>query len=75
MIDLDEKVEHRRRLAHQPGGKLLLASKAGYGFIVPEDELLASKRGGKQVLNGELLAVAARRPATTSRPSATTARR
>ena len=34
-----------------------MASKAGYGFIAPEDDLLAQKRGGKQVLNGELLAM------------------
>ncbi|HYD29067.1 DNA topoisomerase IV subunit A [Brevundimonas sp.] len=56
MIDLDEKAEIVNLLAHQPGGKLLVASKAGYGFIAPEDELLAQKRGGKQVLNGEMSA-------------------
>ena len=56
MIELDEKAEIINLLAHQPGGKLLIASKAGYGFVAPEDELLAQKRGGKQVLNGELLA-------------------
>ena len=56
MIDLDEKAEIVNLLAHQPGGKLLVASKAGYGFIAPEDDLLAQKRGGKQVLNGEMLA-------------------
>ena len=57
MIELDEKAEIVALLAHQPSGKLLVASKAGYGFIAPEDELLAQKRGGKQVLNGELKAV------------------
>ncbi|MDO9078292.1 MAG: DNA gyrase subunit A, partial [Brevundimonas sp.] len=56
MIDLDEKADIINILAHQPGSKLLVASKAGYGFIAPEDELLAQKRGGKQVLNGEMLA-------------------
>jgi topoisomerase-4 subunit A len=30
-----------------------VASKAGYGFLVPETEVLAFKRGGKQVLNVE----------------------
>ena len=29
----------------------------GYGFIAPEDDTLAQKRGGKQVLNGEMLAM------------------
>jgi len=28
----------------------VIASKAGYGFILPEDEAVASKRAGKQVL-------------------------
>jgi len=56
MIDLDEGAGIVNLLAHQPGGKLLIASKAGYGFVAPEDDLLAQKRGGKQVLNGEMLA-------------------
>ena len=56
MIDLDEGVGVVNLLAHQPGAKLLVASKAGYGFVAPEDDLLAQKRGGKQVLNGEMLA-------------------
>ena len=56
MIDLEESAGIVALLAHQPGAKLLMASKAGYGFIAPEDELLAQKRGGKQVLNGDLLA-------------------
>ncbi|MGQ3113500.1 MAG: DNA topoisomerase IV subunit A [Brevundimonas sp.] len=57
MIELDEKAEIIAVLAHQPGAKLLVASKAGYGFIAPEDDMLAQKRGGKQVLNGDLLAL------------------
>ncbi len=56
MIELEESAAIIAVLAHQPGAKLLMASKAGYGFIAPEDELLAQKRGGKQVLNGDLLA-------------------
>jgi topoisomerase-4 subunit A len=56
MIELEESAGIVAVLAHQPGAKLLIASKAGYGFIAPEDELLAQKRGGKQVLNGDLLA-------------------
>ncbi|MFC5343873.1 DNA topoisomerase IV subunit A [Brevundimonas staleyi] len=56
MIDLEESAGIVALFAHQPGAKLLIASKAGYGFIAPEDELLAQKRGGKQVLNGDLLA-------------------
>ena len=56
MIDLDESAGIIAVLAHQPGAKLLVASRAGYGFIAPEDDLLAQKRGGKQVLNGDMLA-------------------
>ena len=57
MIELEEKADIVAVLAHQRGSKLLVASKAGYGFIAPEDDMLAQKRGGKQVLNGDLLAI------------------
>ncbi|MBB5745745.1 DNA topoisomerase IV subunit A [Brevundimonas variabilis] len=57
MIELDDKAEIIALLAHQPGARLLVASRAGYGFIAPEDDMLAQKRGGKQVLNGDLLAL------------------
>jgi len=51
LIDLDERVKPMAVLAHKPGRRLLVASKAGYGFLVPEAEVIAAKRGGKQVLN------------------------
>ncbi|MBW3559472.1 MAG: DNA topoisomerase IV subunit A [Proteobacteria bacterium] len=51
LVDLDERVKPVAVLAHKPGRRLLVASKTGYGFLVPEVEVLASKRGGKQVLN------------------------
>jgi topoisomerase-4 subunit A len=51
LVDLDERVKPVAVLAHKPGRKLLVASKTGHGFLVPEGEVLASKRGGKQVLN------------------------
>ncbi|WP_312125864.1 DNA topoisomerase IV subunit A [Brevundimonas sp.] len=54
MIDLDEKAEIINVVAHEPNAKLLVASAAGYGFVAPENDLLAQKRGGKQVLNGEM---------------------
>nr|WP_313392897.1 DNA topoisomerase IV subunit A [Brevundimonas diminuta] len=57
MIDLDEKADIINVVAHEPDAKLLIASKAGYGFVAPENDLLAQKRGGKQVLNGEMLAM------------------
>jgi topoisomerase-4 subunit A len=56
MIELEDSAGIVGLFAHQPGAKMLMASTAGYGFVAPEDELLATKRGGKQVLNGDLLA-------------------
>ena len=53
MVDFEEKSKIIAVFAHKPGRKLFLASKAGYGFILPEEEAIASKRGGKQTLNGE----------------------
>jgi topoisomerase-4 subunit A len=53
MLDLDDRVDLIDVFAHKPGRKRVLASKAGYGFIMPEDEAIAFRRAGKQVLNGE----------------------
>ena len=50
MIELDDRVDILAVFAHRPGRKLVLASKAGYGFVLPEEEAVASKRAGKQVL-------------------------
>ena len=50
MIELDDHVGILAVFAHRPGRKLFLASKAGYGFVLPEEEAVASKRAGKQVL-------------------------
>jgi topoisomerase-4 subunit A len=51
MIDLDDKVGLVDVFTHRPGGKRVLASKEGYGFILPEEEAIAFRRAGKQVLN------------------------
>ena len=51
MIDLPNEAEIVTLLTHQAGRKLLVASTAGDGFIVPEDDTLAQTRSGKQVLN------------------------
>jgi topoisomerase-4 subunit A len=55
MIDLDDKVGLVDVFVHRPGGKRVLASKDGYGFILPEAEAIAFRRAGKQVLNGQAL--------------------
>lgn len=51
MVDLPNEAEIVDLFIHQPGRKLLVASSAGDGFVVPEDEVLAQTRTGKQVLN------------------------
>lgn len=51
MIDLPNDCEILDILIHKPGRRLLVASDAGDGFIVPEDEIIAQTRSGKQVLN------------------------
>ncbi|MBT4871387.1 MAG: DNA topoisomerase IV subunit A [Marinovum sp.] len=51
MVDLPNEADIIDILVHKPGRKLLVASSAGDGFIVPEDDVLAQTRSGKQVLN------------------------
>jgi topoisomerase-4 subunit A len=51
MIDLEENHDVVEFFVHKPGRKLLVASTAGYGFVVPEDDVTASTRKGRQVLN------------------------
>ncbi|MCV3271596.1 DNA topoisomerase IV subunit A [Roseobacter sinensis] len=51
MVDLPNEAEIVTIFSHQPGRKLLVASSAGDGFIVPEDDVVAQTRSGKQVLN------------------------
>jgi len=38
-------------LVHEPDRRLLVASSDGRGFVVPEDEVIAQTKNGKQVLN------------------------
>ncbi|MDW3224610.1 MAG: DNA topoisomerase IV subunit A [Paracoccaceae bacterium] len=51
MVDLPNEAEIVTILTHQAGRKLLVASNAGDGFVVPEDDVIAQTRSGKQVLN------------------------
>jgi topoisomerase IV subunit A len=51
MIDLGNDQDIVATFIHQPGRKLLVASTDGRGFIVPEEEVLAQTKNGKQVLN------------------------
>jgi topoisomerase-4 subunit A len=58
MADLDAADAIVALFVHQPGGKLLLASTEGNGFVVTEDDCVANTRKGKQVLNVKLPAEA-----------------
>jgi topoisomerase-4 subunit A len=50
-IDLEQQADVVEVFRYQGGRKLLVASKQGRGFIVPEDECVANTRKGKQILN------------------------
>ncbi|MEM0977077.1 MAG: DNA topoisomerase IV subunit A [Pseudomonadota bacterium] len=51
MVDLPNEAGMVALFIHVPDRKRLLASSAGDGFIVSENEVLAQTRNGKQVLN------------------------
>ena len=51
MIDLGNDQDVVALFIHKPGTKLLVASSTGRGFVVSEDDVVASTRGGKQILN------------------------
>ncbi|SHJ81076.1 DNA topoisomerase IV subunit A [Shimia gijangensis] len=51
MVDLPNEAEILDILIHDPERRLLLASTAGDGFVVPEKDVVAQTRSGKQVLN------------------------
>ncbi len=51
MLDIDDKVKLIAVFPHKAGRKRVVASSGGYGFILPEDEALANRKAGKQVLN------------------------
>ena len=51
MVDLEENHDFVEIFVHEPGRKLLVAATSGHGFVVPEDEMVAMTRKGKQVMN------------------------
>ncbi|MEM8631552.1 MAG: DNA topoisomerase IV subunit A [Pseudomonadota bacterium] len=60
MVDLPNEADVVSISVHRPDGRLLVASSAGDGFVVPEAEVVAQTRAGKQVLNvkGDVVAAA-----------------
>ena len=63
LVDLPNEAEIVALFIHKPGQRLLVASSAGDGFVVPEDEVVAQTRAGKQVLNVKA-GITALRPVT-----------
>jgi len=51
MIDLESEANVVAMMVHRPGGRLLLASSHGKGFVAEMNELLAETRKGRQVVN------------------------
>lgn len=51
MVDLPNQTEIVSLFLHKPGRKLVVASSAGDGFVVNEDDVMAQTRNGRQVLN------------------------
>ena len=51
LVDLPNEARPVALLVHRPGGRLLVASGAGDGFLLPEDEALAQTRAGRQAMN------------------------
>ncbi|WEX07474.1 DNA topoisomerase IV subunit A [Chelativorans sp. AA-79] len=51
MVDMENDQAVVTAFAHDPERRLLLVSHAGNGFVVPEKEVVANTRKGKQVMN------------------------
>jgi topoisomerase-4 subunit A len=58
MVDIEQTADFVEIFVHQPGRKLVVASTSGHGFVVAEDEVIASTRKGKQILNVDAAAEA-----------------
>ena len=68
MIDLPNEAQLLALFVHAPGRRLLVASEAGDGFVLPEDEAVAQTRAGRQVLNLKDGRARSRLPADGRRP-------
>jgi topoisomerase-4 subunit A len=50
-IDLEKGVEIVDLRVHRPDGRLMLATRRGFGFVAEEREIAAQTRAGRQVVN------------------------
>jgi len=51
MLDIEENAKIVTMFVFTPGAKRFMIAKNGYGFVMNEDDAVANKRAGKQVLN------------------------
>jgi len=51
IVDMENDQDIVTAFVHDPARKLLLVSRDGNGFVVPEQEVVANTRKGKQVMN------------------------
>lgn len=51
MVDLEQEHDLCTLFVHKPQAKRIMASTAGKGFIITEDDVVAQTRTGKQILN------------------------
>ncbi|TCL70282.1 DNA topoisomerase IV subunit A [Rhizobium sp. BK251] len=51
IVDMENDQDVLTAFAHDPTRKMLIVSTAGNGFVVPEAELAANTRKGKQIMN------------------------
>jgi topoisomerase-4 subunit A len=51
IVDMENDQDIVTAFVHDPVRKLLLASHGGYGFVVPEQDVVANTRKGRQVMN------------------------
>lgn len=58
MVDLPNEADIVDLIVHVPDRRLLIASTDGNGFVVPESDIIAQTRAGKQALNLTAEAVA-----------------
>ena len=51
LLDIEPAEDIVEMFVHDPARKLLVASRIANGFIVPEAELISTRKAGKQILN------------------------
>ncbi|MBX3597192.1 MAG: DNA topoisomerase IV subunit A [Rhizobiaceae bacterium] len=54
IVDMENDQDIVTAFVHDPKRRLLLVSHQGYGFVVPEADVVANTRKGKQVMNVKL---------------------